>query len=189
MSESGPVDEDFVPARSPAVHTVEIDGEAVLLDQAAERLHHLNATAALVWACLDGRSTVGQIAADLGDELDVPVDTVLADTMVVMRRLRDEGLLRGWTGCGGSRPWLNAGVVAPPSSAPVTGRRPGLPPAVDDPLTLAGTGAGLWDLWRSRPPPTTSLKHSPPVTAWSQAPWRPTSCPSWPSSRRAGPSN
>ena len=95
MSGSGPVDEDFVPARSPAVHTVEIDGEAVLLDQAAERLHHLNVTAALVWACLDGRSTVGQIAADLGDELGVPVDTVLADTMVVMRRLSDEGLLAG----------------------------------------------------------------------------------------------
>jgi hypothetical protein len=31
-----------------AVHTVEIDGEAVLLDQDAERLHHLNATATLV---------------------------------------------------------------------------------------------------------------------------------------------
>ena len=60
MSWSGPVDEAFVPARSPAVHTVEIDGEAVLLDQAAERLHHLNATAALVWACLDGRSTLGR---------------------------------------------------------------------------------------------------------------------------------
>ena len=71
MSGSGPVDEAFVPARSAAVHTVEIDGEAVLLDQAADRLHHLNATAALVWACLDGRSTLGQIAADLGAELGV----------------------------------------------------------------------------------------------------------------------
>ena len=93
MSGSGPLDEASAPARSTAVHTVEIDGEAVLLDQAAERLHHLNATAALVWSCLDGRSSLGQIAADLGAEMGVPVDTVLADTIVVMRRLRDEGLL------------------------------------------------------------------------------------------------
>ncbi len=93
MSGPGPMDEAFVPTRSAAVHTVEIDGEAVLLDQAADRLHHLNATAALVWACLDGRSTLAQIAADLGAELGAPVDTVLADTLVVMRRLHDEGLL------------------------------------------------------------------------------------------------
>ena len=93
MRGSGPLDEASAPARSAAVHTVEIDGEAVLLDQAAERLHHLNATAALVWSCLDGRSSLGQIAADLGAEMGVPVDTVLADIIVVMRRLRDEGLL------------------------------------------------------------------------------------------------
>jgi hypothetical protein len=78
-----------------AVHTVEIDGEAVLLDQDAERLHHLNATATLVWACLDGRSSLGQIATDLSAELDVPFATVLADTVVVIGELGDQGLLAG----------------------------------------------------------------------------------------------
>jgi len=89
------VDAAFVAVPAAAVHTVEIDGEAVLLDQDAERLHHLNPTAALVWACLDGRSSLGQIAADLSSELDVPFDTVLADTVVVIGQLGDEGLLAG----------------------------------------------------------------------------------------------
>ena len=95
MSQSWPslVDEGFVPVPSSSVHTVEIDGEAVLLDQAAERLHHLNATATLVWACLDGRASVGHIATDVGAELGVAYDTVLADTVTLIRHLGDEGLL------------------------------------------------------------------------------------------------
>ena len=175
MSESGPVDEDFVPARSAAVHTVEIDGEAVLLDQAAERLHHLNATAALVWACLDGRSTVGQIAADLGDELGVPVDTVLADTMVVMRRLRDEGLLADEDPLPAVDPTMAERWRRGPA---VLWRRSldaalVLPPSVDDPLTLAGTGAGLWDLLaradlHGRP----RRRAGRPVQGARRAPWR-----------------
>ena len=95
MSRSWPetVDEGSVPVPSGAVHTVEIDGEAVLLDQSAERLHHLNVTATLVWACLDGRATVGQIASDLSAELGVPFATVLADTVGVICQLGAEGLL------------------------------------------------------------------------------------------------
>ncbi len=89
------VDEAFVPVPSSSVHTVEIDGEAVLLDQAAERLHHLNATATLVWACLDGRASAGHVAADVAAELGVSYDTVLADTVALIRQLGDEGLLAG----------------------------------------------------------------------------------------------
>jgi hypothetical protein len=97
MSRSWPetVDEGYVALPSGAVHTVEIDGEAVLLDQSAERLHHLNATATLVWACLDGRSSLGRIATDLSAELGAPFATVLADTVEVVLRLGDEGLLAG----------------------------------------------------------------------------------------------
>ena len=97
MSRSWPagVDAAFVPVPAAAVHTVEIDGEAVLLDQGAERLHHLNATAALVWVCLDGVASLAQIAADLSAELDVPFETVLADTVVVIGQLGEEGLLAG----------------------------------------------------------------------------------------------
>ena len=84
---------DFVPAPNAAVHTVEIDGEAVLLDQAANRLHHLNPTATLVWACLDGRASIAEIAVDLSRGFGAPHHTVLADTIAVTRMLGDEGLL------------------------------------------------------------------------------------------------
>jgi len=89
------IDEGFIPARSGAVYEVEIDGEAVLLDEAANRLHLLNETGTLVWACFDGVATVGEIVTDLSDELGQPRDLVLADTLAVTRRLADEGLLAG----------------------------------------------------------------------------------------------
>lgn len=87
------VDEAFVPVPSSAVHTVELDGEAVLLDEAANRLHHLNSTATLVWACLDGTASLGAIVADLSDALATSHELILTDTIAVTRMLGDEGLL------------------------------------------------------------------------------------------------
>ena len=89
------IDEAYVPEQSPSVFTVTIDGEAVLLDEVEERLHHLNAPAALVWACLDGHASVAELATELSDELDVPRATVLDETLVVLRDLGAQGLLRG----------------------------------------------------------------------------------------------
>jgi len=85
-----------VPARSGAVHAVEIDGEAVLLDEATNRLHVLNPSGTLVWACFDGAATIGEIVADFCAELGQPRDAVLADTLAVTRHLADEGLLEGF---------------------------------------------------------------------------------------------
>jgi hypothetical protein len=85
------IDKDYAPKRAPAVHTVEIDGEAVLLNK--ERLHLLNATGALLWACFDGVGTITAIAADVSEVLGVPYETVLEDTLAVVRSLGDEGLL------------------------------------------------------------------------------------------------
>jgi hypothetical protein len=87
------VDEHAVPARADAVYTVELDGEAVLLDESEERLHLLNHTATMVWLCLDGHATVADVASDLSDELGAPYDTVLADTLTVVRTFASEGLL------------------------------------------------------------------------------------------------
>jgi hypothetical protein len=75
------------------VHGVELDGEAVLLDTAAQRLHLLNVTATLVWNCLDGKATVGAVATDLSDELAAAHAVVLADTLEVVERFAREGLL------------------------------------------------------------------------------------------------
>jgi Coenzyme PQQ synthesis protein D (PqqD) len=85
------IDERFVAERGAGVHTVEVDGEAVLLNEG--RLHLLNATGALVWACFDGDGTIAEIAADISEGLGIPYQTVLEDTLAVARQLGGEGLL------------------------------------------------------------------------------------------------
>ena len=85
------VDERFVPVPAP-VYVVEIDGEAVLLDEDRDRLHALNATGAIVWACFDGEASVADIVADVSDVLEVPREVVLADTLELTRRLGERGL-------------------------------------------------------------------------------------------------
>jgi Coenzyme PQQ synthesis protein D (PqqD) len=85
------IDEQFVARRARTTHTVEVDGEAVLLNDG--RLHLLNAAGALVWACFDGDGSIAEIAADISDGLAVPYGTVLEDTLAVARELGTEGLL------------------------------------------------------------------------------------------------
>ena len=76
------LDAEFAPARGAWVHAVEIDGEAVLLDEEANRLHRLNHTAALLWACFDGHAPVRDLAAEICGELDLAYGTVLGDTLL-----------------------------------------------------------------------------------------------------------
>ena len=87
------IDGLFIADRSSSAYTVEIDGEAVVLDEASDRLHLLNHTAALVWHCLDGTSRLDAICADLAHELGGPVDRVLAETVEVVCDLVLEGLV------------------------------------------------------------------------------------------------
>src|ERR1700755_434356 len=89
------LDADFAPARGPSVYTVEIDGEAVLLDEDANRFHYLTHTAALLWACFDGKTPLAQLAFEISEELALPADAVLADSIQVTRELGREGLLEG----------------------------------------------------------------------------------------------
>lgn len=89
------IDRRFIPRRGDSVHTVEIDGEAVLLDQSSNRLLHLNATACVVWACIDGHSSLEEIAADLAVGLGASRDTVVAETIELVRMLGGEGMLAG----------------------------------------------------------------------------------------------
>jgi hypothetical protein len=89
------IDGGFVARRADTAHTVEVDGEAVLLNDG--RLHLLNSTGALVWACFDGEGTIAEIASDISEGLGVPYDTVLEDTLTVVRELGAEGLLASVT--------------------------------------------------------------------------------------------
>lgn len=89
------IDTGFVPRPVAGVDAVDIGGEAVLVHEDGTRLRQLNATAALVWACLDGTGTVGDIAADLADGLDLPVGVVAEDVLALVRDLGEKRLLEG----------------------------------------------------------------------------------------------
>ena len=84
---------DIVLAHAPAAFAVEIGNEAVILDESTQRLHLLNPMAAVVWACIDGSSTLDAICSDLADELCAPFEVVLRDTQALTQRLVGEGLI------------------------------------------------------------------------------------------------
>jgi hypothetical protein len=113
------INERFAPERSDAVHSVAVDGEAVLLDQRTGRLHLLNATGALLWACFDGQSSIGEIVTDISEELGLQREIVLAETLALSRNLASEGLLAN----AGSKPRIEE----PSSTDESTDGRPFLP--------------------------------------------------------------
>ena len=86
---------DFVPRRAPQTHTVEIDGEAIVLDEHQNRLHLLNASATIVWMCCDGSGTLAEIADDLADAVGSPPEDLIDELVALARTLGAEGLLDG----------------------------------------------------------------------------------------------
>jgi hypothetical protein len=86
---------DLVTNLRPSVGTAFLDDEAVLLDPATGVSHLLDATATLVVRCLDGRSSLGEIAADIADVLEIDPERVAADVVSLMRTLGENGLLEG----------------------------------------------------------------------------------------------
>ncbi len=81
-------------APKPSAHTalVPVGDEAIVVDEQRGHLHLLNPSGALVWALLDGASSVGDICADMADVLGVPYETVVADVGGLLRRLLDADL-------------------------------------------------------------------------------------------------
>ena len=75
---------------APAVQLVEVDEEGILVHEERGSLHLLNPAGSLVWRCLDGESTLAEIATDIADILGVPFGVVLADAgSLVEQRLAD----------------------------------------------------------------------------------------------------
>lgn len=87
------LDGSFVPVPAPGVVAVAAGREAILVDEGTGKLHLLNATGALLWACFDGTSTVEDICTDVADLLGAPYDEVLADTLAAVEGLVAAGLL------------------------------------------------------------------------------------------------
>jgi PqqD family protein of HPr-rel-A system len=88
-----------MPAMKPKVRPdltfVEVDGEGVVYDPETIELHHLNASAALVYQLCDGTGTVKELARDIAEELELPADQTLKQIRRVVTQFRYSGILTG----------------------------------------------------------------------------------------------
>jgi PqqD family protein of HPr-rel-A system len=79
---------------------VEIDGEAVVYDDATGDLHHLNPTATVVFSLCDGSVTARDLSAEIADAFGEPVEEIQRHVRGVLRRLREQNLLVPASGAG-----------------------------------------------------------------------------------------
>lgn len=92
--ETSKLGEWSVPMIKASVCAVELDGEAVLLDDETGAVHALNRVATVVWLCLDGSVTVGGLIDDLVDTFTgADADTIRDDVLALVRTLESLGLL------------------------------------------------------------------------------------------------
>jgi len=84
----------MLPTRRPDLLTRVIDGEVVILDQAAGKVHQLNATASCIWERCDGANSVADITAYVADCFDISVDAVSRDVATTLIELEQLGLLQ-----------------------------------------------------------------------------------------------
>ena len=85
------------PASRPSLRkgltTVELDGEAVVYDEASSELHHLNPAATIVLSLCDGTLSVEEIASAVSDAFELSLDHVLPDVRAAVERFGQAGLL------------------------------------------------------------------------------------------------
>jgi PqqD family protein of HPr-rel-A system len=88
-----------MPAIRPRVRddltVVVLDGEAVVYDDVSGELHHLNASATVVFELLDGTSTIRELADDVADAFGQPPREVEIQIRKLVRQFRQLGLLNG----------------------------------------------------------------------------------------------
>ncbi len=76
-----------VPRRSRSLHVRGIDGETVVLDHENNQMHTLNVTASFIFHAVDGQKTVAEIAREVAERFDVPLDVAERDTLSTIDRL------------------------------------------------------------------------------------------------------
>ena len=86
---------DDVISTGDGVESVIVDGQAVLYDEAAKVLHVLDPIGTVVWQCLDGSGTLGEIEADLADVYQMPIKQVRTDVRRLIRHLDKLELVDG----------------------------------------------------------------------------------------------
>ena len=82
------------PQRKQRVLKQEAEGTVVLLDVDSGRYYALDEVGGRVWDLCDGRRTVAEIAATIGEEYVAAAETIQRDLGDLLRELADESLLQ-----------------------------------------------------------------------------------------------
>jgi peroxiredoxin len=91
------IDAGFVAEVVPDLASVELDGETVVWVQGTGQIMWLDRRGTIVYRCIDGISSIGQICEDLAEAFDVDADTVLEDVVYFVQYFGRYGALVGVT--------------------------------------------------------------------------------------------
>lgn len=89
------IDPSFIPGLRPEAAVVEVDGEAVVLDERTWQIHWLDQLGTIVLKCFDGSATIDELSADIADAFGADPEVVGSDVLQIARRLGGAGLLEG----------------------------------------------------------------------------------------------
>jgi len=81
------------PMVQPDLKTQIVDGEAVLLDRANERVHQLDGVGTFILECCDGTMTQDDIVAKVVNWYEVANETAAADAADLLARMKTLGIL------------------------------------------------------------------------------------------------
>jgi hypothetical protein len=71
----------------------EVDGEVLVLDAAADRIHQLNASASLIWRLHERGADAAEIAASLAIEFDLDKHRAYTDVKAALEQFRSLNLI------------------------------------------------------------------------------------------------
>ena len=89
------IDASFAPIPRESAVSYRFDDEVLIVDDRTGRIHVLNSIAAIVWECFDGTVTLGELAPELAEVFETPLEVVTADILAMTRQLGELGLLAG----------------------------------------------------------------------------------------------
>ncbi|MDB4409445.1 PqqD family protein [Gammaproteobacteria bacterium] len=70
-----------------------VDGELIVLDKAAGKVHQLNSSASFVWGCLSDGLAIDEIALMLSEAFDVEPETALSDVKAALAQFKGLALV------------------------------------------------------------------------------------------------
>jgi hypothetical protein len=79
---------------------VELDGEAVIFDETTCELHHLNASATIVWSLMEGTQTARDVASAIAETMNLRREEIEPQVIAVVDTFRSAGLLAVAEGSG-----------------------------------------------------------------------------------------